>query len=351
MKTYVAVSRISGLLNRNKGLARVQAELQTVHSNIRCSSGDERKVWQRIFDGYPNRNRDTFMRNKEKDAAAELLISCDETVRAAVETVVRSSKGSVAKFMELGSVMENTTAYAEPADEAALLKVWDDEVREIMERETAASDPACYEDPSAVAELEHVGTPVAAAAPRPPKRLEATDAMLRRALGMKGIGDAVKKAAANRRGHALEDETLDTMDAIGTKRRGTLDLGGGLILRGECDGVHENRIVEVKNYMYPIRGPPSDKHEIQVHAYMRMFDKRKGRISRQYEGKVRNDDLEFDEKFWDDIVQGLIEVHKRWCVFAETGKWPKRTRAKKKEGVTSPPLKKKKTDVRNLLGL
>ena len=107
-----AASRVAGIMGKGgSSLSKVQAELQTLHSNIRAYPSHA-KTLQAIFDQYPQRFRDTFYKKRRLQEAAEMIIEHDESLKTAVSGLANAAKGAFGAMKDLQRVTESSIADA-----------------------------------------------------------------------------------------------------------------------------------------------------------------------------------------------------------------------------------------------
>ena len=85
------------------------------------------------------------------------------------------------------------------------------------------------------------------------------------------------------------------------------DLGHKYIIYGRTDGLDDDAIIETKNRKNRFLGVPLYER-VQIHAYMYITRKRKGKLLENFNGTQKEHIVVFDPDFWEEVMQKLSEA-------------------------------------------
>ena len=94
------------------------------------------------------------------------------------------------------------------------------------------------------------------------------------------------------------------------------ELDNNYIIYGRTDGLDGDTIIESKNRKNRFLGVPLYE-KVQIHAYMYITNKSKGKLLENFNGDQREHNVVFDPDFWEDVMQKLSEAVDEICDLAQ----------------------------------
>lgn len=136
---------------------------------------------------------------------------------------------------------------------------------------------------------------VARSASSPRTQRDAVAALRSRAFVQRGVRDeaTILDAHQDEEGEEVVERNARTYELVLES-----DSHG---IRGRVDGVTATHVIEAKRRMRRFFERVPLYERVQVHAYMAMTDKKAARVVQHFDGEQRQDEIEFDELFWDDV--------------------------------------------------
>lgn len=120
------------------------------------------------------------------------------------------------------------------------------------------------------------------------------------------MGSKLESAAIN----IYEEHNKVAVDQMQTGYKSSTlvtDLDNKYIIYGRTDGIDDDTIIETKNRKNRFLGVPLYE-KVQIHAYMYITNKKKGKLLENFNGDQREHIVVFDSDFWEEVIQKLSDA-------------------------------------------